>query len=1185
MADNNKLELVVEVDVNKANASIKSINTGLSSMEQAAGKAARGASAGIDGLTVSMVKGSAAGNLLADSIKKALDWAKEWTLGAAQHAAHTDKMSLSMAALAKAHGVSAEASNRAVEAVKKIGFGTQDAIHAVDRLMVADMNLSKAEGLAKVAKDAAAIENITPGEALEKLLMAIESGASRGLRTMGIFVDLNKEVDRQEKLTGRTLDENEVRQLRYNAVMREAAKIQGAAAAATGSAEAQSAALAREVNELKEAVGEQFQGYLRSWVGHLRDLVGFLKDNSDWLVKFGEAAIFVAGAIVTYGIITKIAGIASAVEGLALALTANPIALLLTGVVAAGGIIYYEYNKMQAGMERNFEDMRRKGFQQDLFKGKLKPDDVKKMGYTDDQVREIISGKKLLPGESWGDFSGAGFPKIKILGKGELTDDEVNRIATERKKRGEAEKSAQELYMRAVEERKSAEHDQARARIEDSMKIIESTQSETQAAKESLNVVLLSMEERAAGIAKIQEEEKREIEQRSTYTDEKSGAVRHFKLNASTLETIHKATAERLAAFDMKFNEEESRRLEQMWKAAAARSQKMFERLYLEPMKQNLYVWEQESQWQDKIDDQGRSAAIAAVDQRKNLQLAQLESVDARTLQDKVALENAKTTIEVQAMKDRTKIELDEIDARTERQVDEARKAAMAQGIFDDARLDQIGNKIRELGQHEKASLQKATTAELDVAQIKGATSTRKLVTDQYQSIFQSLKQQAGGVFDALVTKSQSVWSAIGNSLKTALLTAIKDVVTSRVAAMLMNLFVPGANVQMQQGGIGGGKAGGGPFGGLGGILGIGAVPVFAGGAPGGTPPFLPSGGAGSGSGLGSVLPPIFGAGGSVLFPGATVGGTPPFVPSGSGAGAGMGAAPATGGIFSKGGLTGMLTGLKSFFGFGNVAKDSQGGLWSTVGNQSISIDSLGGKLQALGKSDAAAMGVAMLAMDGLRRGGKLGVAETSAGGALIGYKYGGPWGALIGGIAGAVAGVVRLFIKGATEKTKDKIKALYGVDIADKGVLKQIVDMTKSEFGGNIDMAIRSPQIRDLIQLYAMTTGQKTTGMPGTVTPLSLVETGGSLFQSPQYNNGTPLPALGGLPGLDRIGAGTPSGGGLVIQLDGPATTALLQGQAVQAITDNPRLVQNATMAATKSNANRRELTSLQLSPGTLTS
>jgi hypothetical protein len=120
--------------------------------------------------------------------------------------------------------------------------------------------------------------------------------------------------------------------------MREGAKIQGAAAAAAGTAEGQSKILAREVIELKEAIGAEFHGYLRSWVGHLRDLVGFLKDKSDWLVKFGEAAIFVAGAIVTYGIITKIVGIASAVEGLALALTANPIALLLTGVVAGGAV-------------------------------------------------------------------------------------------------------------------------------------------------------------------------------------------------------------------------------------------------------------------------------------------------------------------------------------------------------------------------------------------------------------------------------------------------------------------------------------------------------------------------------------------------------------------------------------------------------------------------------------------------------------------------------------------------------------------------------------------------------------------------------------------------------------------------------------------------------------------------------
>jgi hypothetical protein len=106
-----------------------------------------------------------------------------------------------MKALAKAHGVSESAAMAQAEAVRKIGFYGEEASHAISRLIISDMDLAKGVGLAKVAKDAAAIENITPGEALEKLLMAIESGAARGLRTMGIFVDLNKEVDRQEKLT------------------------------------------------------------------------------------------------------------------------------------------------------------------------------------------------------------------------------------------------------------------------------------------------------------------------------------------------------------------------------------------------------------------------------------------------------------------------------------------------------------------------------------------------------------------------------------------------------------------------------------------------------------------------------------------------------------------------------------------------------------------------------------------------------------------------------------------------------------------------------------------------------------------------------------------------------------------------------------------------------------------------
>ena len=222
-----------------------------------------------------------------------------------------------------------------------------------------------------------------------------------------------------------------------------------------------------------------------------------------------------------------------------------------------------------------------------------------------------------------------------------------------------------------------------------------------------------------------------------------------------------------------------------------------------------------------------------------------------------------------------------------------------------------------------------------------------------------------------------------------------------------------------------------------------------------------------------------------------------------------------------------------------------------------------------------------MLLLNGLQRGGWTGMAEDTAGGAMIGFKYGGPLGAAIGAAAGAGAGIVRMFIKGATDKAKEKIKALYGVDISDKGVLQQIVDTAKSAYGGNLDMAIRSPQVRDLIQLYAMTTGQKVSGMPGNVTPLSLVETGGSLFQSTTYQNGTPLPGLAGLPSLDKIGGGTMTnaGGTIVIPLQ-------IDSQAVgNVLIQNGRVVTQGAITAMKSNAGRREMTALQLSPGTLVS
>lgn len=138
MPADNKLELVVTVEVDKANQSIKSVNTSLSTMEASATKSAKEASQGIDGMTAAMVKGATAGSLFADAIKSALAWGKEFTVGSVMMAAENAKAEASLRALATAHGLGAAAASKQVAAIEDIGFEFTEAAHAVQRLIVAD---------------------------------------------------------------------------------------------------------------------------------------------------------------------------------------------------------------------------------------------------------------------------------------------------------------------------------------------------------------------------------------------------------------------------------------------------------------------------------------------------------------------------------------------------------------------------------------------------------------------------------------------------------------------------------------------------------------------------------------------------------------------------------------------------------------------------------------------------------------------------------------------------------------------------------------------------------------------------------------------------------------------------------------------------------------------------------------
>jgi len=93
---------------------------------------------------------------------------------------------------------------------------------------------------------------------------------------------------------------------------------------------------------------------------------------------------------------------------------------------------------------------------------------------------------------------------------------------------------------------------------------------------------------------------------------------------------------------------------------------------------------------------------------------------------------------------------------------------------------------------------------------------------------------------------------------------------------------------------------------------------------------------------------------------------------------------------------------------------------------------------------------------------------------------------------------------------------------------------------------------------------------------PVSLLEQGGTLYQQT---------FSAGAAALDRIGAGAPQAAGpIVINISVPGAKEFFEKETVRVVVENPRAVQSAALNATRANAGRRELTALQLSPGTLT-
>jgi hypothetical protein len=248
-------------------------------------------------------------------------------------------------------------------------------------------------------------------------------------------------------------------------------------------------------------------------------------------------------------------------------------------------------------------------------------------------------------------------------------------------------------------------------------------------------------------------------------------------------------------------------------------------------------------------------------------------------------------------------------------------------------------------------------------------------------------------------------------------------------------------------------------------------------------------------------------------------------------------------------------------------------------------------------------MPLATAGIFGNNRGTSTGVAQSILGGALTGAGIGtmvlpGIGTAIGAGIGAAVglgisAGEMLAGVVAPWRKAQELVKQRYGVTI-DQTTGQHIADLANQKYGGNISVAVQSPDVRQMLQLYAAATGQRNNAVLSSTTPhaASLVEQGGTLYQQATYQFGSPyefpskLPTLGGPNGVNiwpNPGPGTsnnnpPSQGpvALTLNVGDKGATDFFTGNVV-----NPDYVQATWATAQLGSNGRSQNSALMQAPG----
>lgn len=189
-----KFELVIEVNSQQGNASIKQVNQNLSDLERRAVSSSRGASSGIDRMTASMFKGVLGAQALYGAAIKAAQGIKELakeSIGLAMDAIESESLfassmgKMTNQALKWSKDLSKSLGLNQYELRKNIGtFNVMFTAMGIG----AEKAFELSRGLTELAYDMASFYNLKPDEAFDKLRAGI-TGQTEPLKRLGILVD------------------------------------------------------------------------------------------------------------------------------------------------------------------------------------------------------------------------------------------------------------------------------------------------------------------------------------------------------------------------------------------------------------------------------------------------------------------------------------------------------------------------------------------------------------------------------------------------------------------------------------------------------------------------------------------------------------------------------------------------------------------------------------------------------------------------------------------------------------------------------------------------------------------------------------------------------------------------------------------------------------------------------------